>query len=229
MGTKIKSKTQLVKNKDNEKKVVADRTNKEDDSVFASCTFSSLGLHPTLCDQLRERMGFEGPTLVQAQAVPVVLSGRHALVNAATGTGKTIAYLAPIIHHLQSYEKRIERSDGTFALVLVPTRELCLQVHEILQKLLHLFHWIVPGYIMGGESRSKEEARLRKADSWRVTTTTLKHLKDKHSSCSYQLNSSTYRSRATNPTHAFDFKSLNSRFGTDCVLAVMSIIYRQYK
>lgn len=36
------------------------------------------------------------------------------LVNAATGTGKTIAYLAPIIHHLQSYDKRIERSDGTF-------------------------------------------------------------------------------------------------------------------
>lgn len=48
------------------------------------------------------------------------------------------------------------------ALVLVPTRELCLQVHEILQKLLHRFHWIVPGYIMGGESRSKEKARLRK-------------------------------------------------------------------
>lgn len=36
------------------------------------------------------------------------------LVNAATGTGKTIAYLAPIIHHLQSYDKRIDRSDGTF-------------------------------------------------------------------------------------------------------------------
>jgi len=48
------------------------------------------------------------------------------------------------------------------ALVLVPTRELCLQVYEILQKLLHRFHWIVPGYVMGGENRSKEKARLRK-------------------------------------------------------------------
>ncbi|CAI8606238.1 unnamed protein product [Vicia faba] len=162
MGTKMKSKTQAVKNKDNNKKAVGNGTNKEYNGVFVSCTFSSLGLHPTLCDQLRERMGFEGPTLVQAQAIPIVLSGRHALVNAATGTGKTIAYLAPIIHHLQSNEKRIERSDGTFALVLVPARELCLQVHEILQKLLHRFHWIVPGYIMGGESRSKEKARLRK-------------------------------------------------------------------
>lgn len=48
------------------------------------------------------------------------------------------------------------------ALVLVPTHELCVQVYEILQKLLHRFHWIVPGCVMGGESRSKEKARLRK-------------------------------------------------------------------
>ncbi|KAF8393663.1 hypothetical protein HHK36_021909 [Tetracentron sinense] len=133
-----------------------------DNEIFASCSFASLGLDPTLCEQLRDRMGFEVPTLVQAQAIPVTLSGRHVLVNAATGTGKTIAYLAPIIHHLQNYDPRIERSDGTFALVLVPTRELCMQVYEILQKLLHRFHWIVPGYIMGGENRSKEKARLRK-------------------------------------------------------------------
>lgn len=50
------------------------------------------------------------------------------------------------------------------ALVLVPTRELCMQVYEILQKILHRFHWIVPGYIMGGENRSKEKARLRKGN-----------------------------------------------------------------
>lgn len=148
--------------------------------VFASCSFSSLGLDSNLCDQLRERLGFEVPTLVQAQAIPVILSGRHALVNAATGTGKTIAYLAPIVHHLQSYENRIQRSDGTFALVLVPTRELCLQVYEILQKLLHRFHWIVPGYIMGGENRSKEKARLRKGISILIATPgrLLDHLKN---------------------------------------------------
>lgn len=148
--------------------------------VFASCSFSSIGLDSNLCDQLRERLGFEVPTVVQAQAIPVILSGRHALVNAATGTGKTIAYLAPIIHHLQSYDHRIQRSDGTFALVLVPTRELCLQVYEILQKLLHRFHWIVPGYIMGGENRSKEKARLRKGISILIATPgrLLDHLKN---------------------------------------------------
>ncbi|KAJ8764178.1 hypothetical protein K2173_005103 [Erythroxylum novogranatense] len=138
--------------------------------LFASCSFSSLGLHPTLCQQLLERMGFEAPTLVQAEAIPVILSGRHVLVNAATGTGKTVAYLAPIIHLLQSYSPKIDRSHGSFALVLVPTRELCLQVYEILQKLLHRFHWIVPGYVMGGENRSKEKARLRRGISILVAT-----------------------------------------------------------
>lgn len=149
-------------------------------SVFASCSFSSLGLHQNLCDQLKERLGFEVPTQVQAKAIPVVLSGRHVLVNAATGTGKTVAYLAPIIHQLQSFDTRIQRADGTFALVLVPTRELCTQVYEILQKLLHRFHWIVPGYIMGGENRSKEKSRLRKGVSILIATPgrLLDHLKN---------------------------------------------------
>lgn len=163
-----------------------ERLNEEDDrtgkgtEIFASCSFSSLGLHPTLCNQLRERMGFEAPTLIQAQAIPVILSGRHVLVNAATGTGKTVTYLAPIIHHLHAFSPRIDRSYGTFALVLVPTRELCLQVYETLQKLLHRFHWIVPGYVMGGENRVKEKARLRKGISILIATPgrLLDHLKN---------------------------------------------------
>ncbi|KAF3439721.1 hypothetical protein FNV43_RR17999 [Rhamnella rubrinervis] len=148
--------------------------------VFASCSFSSTGLNPTLCEQLKERMGFEAPTQVQARAIPVILSGRHVLVNAATGTGKTVAYLAPVVHHLQNYNPRIQRSDGTFALVLVPTHELCLQVYEVLQKLLHRFHWIVPGCIMGGENRSKEKARLRKGITILIATPgrLLDHLKN---------------------------------------------------
>ncbi|XP_042379212.1 DEAD-box ATP-dependent RNA helicase 17-like [Zingiber officinale] len=148
--------------------------------LFASCSFDDLGLHPTLCQHLRDKMGFQVPTKIQAQAIPVVISGRHSLVNAATGTGKTIVYLAPIVHLLQTYEPRIQRSDGTYALVLVPTRELCMQVYEILQKLLHCFHWIVPGYIMGGENRAKEKARLRKGISILIATPgrLLDHLKN---------------------------------------------------
>ncbi|GMP37028.1 hypothetical protein CsSME_00008915 [Camellia sinensis var. sinensis] len=169
---------QKKKNKSNNTTTTTTKTQNND--VFSSCSFSSLGLQSSLCDQLRDRMGFEFPTLIQAQAIPVILSGRHVLVNAATGTGKTVVYLAPIIHHLQKYDPRIQRSHGTFALVLVPTHELCMQVYEILRKLLHRFHWIVPGYIMGGENRSKEKARLRKGISILVATPgrLLDHLKN---------------------------------------------------
>ncbi|CAM8917601.1 unnamed protein product [Rhodiola kirilowii] len=162
------------------KKAVEKKKESNEKEIFAACSFASLGLEPTLCDQLRERMGFEAPTVVQAQAIPVILAGRHVLVNAATGTGKTVTYLAPIIHHLHKFSPRIERSDGTFALVLVPTHELCMQVYEILQKLLHRFHWIVPGYVMGGESRNKEKARLRKGISILIATPgrLLDHLKN---------------------------------------------------
>ncbi|KAH9609995.1 hypothetical protein KSS87_001704 [Heliosperma pusillum] len=151
---------------------------KNTDNVFASCSFSSLALQSSLCDELKEKLGFDSPTQIQAEAIPVILSGRHVLVNAQTGSGKTIVYLAPIIHYL--LQRRIQRADGTFALVLVPTRELCTQVYEILQKLLHRFNWIVPGYLMGGENRSKEKARLRKGISILVATPgrLLDHLKN---------------------------------------------------
>ncbi|KAL1825329.1 hypothetical protein DCAR_0313477 [Daucus carota subsp. sativus] len=153
-----------------------------DDKVFASCTFETLGLHTRLCNILEEKLGFKVPTHIQAQAVPVILSGKHVLVNAATGTGKTLVYLAPVVHHLllQNDKQRINRADGTYALVLVPTHELCMQVYETLDKMLHRLHWLVPGYIMGGESRAKEKARLRKGVSILVSTPgrLLDHLKN---------------------------------------------------
>lgn len=149
------------------------------DGVFADCSFADLGLNPILSEQLEGRMGFKVPTLIQKQSIPIILSGCDVLVNAGTGTGKTIVYLAPIIHHMQAYVPRINRSDGTYALVLVPTHELCTQVYKVLQKLLHRFHWIVPGYIMGGDNRSKEKARLRKGITVLVATPgrLLDHLK----------------------------------------------------
>uniref|UniRef100_A0A0D9WBY3 ATP-dependent RNA helicase n=1 Tax=Leersia perrieri TaxID=77586 RepID=A0A0D9WBY3_9ORYZ len=162
MAKKLGSKSPATKKKEEE--------DKDKEGLFASCSFSDLGLHPTLCAHLQDKMGFQAPTRIQSQAIPVAMSGQHMLVKAATGTGKTLAYLAPIVHLLQMREPRVERTDGTFALVLVPTRELCLQVYGIAQQLVHRFHWIVPGYIMGGENRAKEKARLRKGISILIAT-----------------------------------------------------------
>ena len=87
--------------------------------------FSALGLSDTITSALAE-MGFEEPTPIQTAAIPVLLTGKDVLGQAATGTGKTAAFALPLI---EKYV--VEQEKGLPAvLVLTPTRELCLQVAE---------------------------------------------------------------------------------------------------
>ena len=75
-------------------------------------------------------MGFKRPTPIQAEAIPLVMQGRDLIACAQTGTGKTAAFLLPIFHRL------LEEGVGkTRALVLVPTRELAVQVEEDVREL----------------------------------------------------------------------------------------------
>jgi len=87
---------------------------------------------------------------------------RNCFIKSQTGSGKTLAYLLPVVHKLQQMSPPPSRSDGTFALILAPTRELCSQIHEVLATLTKPFIWLVPGCISGGERRKSEKARLRK-------------------------------------------------------------------
>ncbi|GBN54758.1 putative ATP-dependent RNA helicase CG8611, partial [Araneus ventricosus] len=75
---------------------------------------------------------------------------------------KTLAYAIPIVQKLQDMQPKIKRCDGVYALIIVPTRELALQCFEIFSKLTKSFTWIVPGYLIGGEKKKSEKARLRK-------------------------------------------------------------------
>jgi ATP-dependent RNA helicase DeaD len=88
-------------------------------------TFAGLELRPELIRAL-SGLGYEEPTPIQQQAVPVLLAGRDALGQAATGTGKTAAFALPILQRLRTGE----RSRDPVALILVPTRELAMQVSE---------------------------------------------------------------------------------------------------
>ncbi len=91
--------------------------------------FSTLGLSPSLCTPL-VRLGYARPTPVQAESIPVVLSGRDLLARAQTGTGKTAAFGLPMIDRLLLRDPRPTQSRKPRGLVLVPTRELAQQVHK---------------------------------------------------------------------------------------------------
>jgi ATP-dependent RNA helicase RhlE len=86
--------------------------------------FSQLKLHASLLEGLRD-LGFHQPTPIQSDAIPPALEGRDVLACAMTGSGKTVAFLLPILHHLIGKPRRTTR-----ALVLTPTRELAAQILE---------------------------------------------------------------------------------------------------
>ena len=91
-------------------------------------TFADLGLDERLLDAL-DKLGFESPTPIQAEAIPPLLAGRDVIGRARTGSGKTAAYGLPLLH-------RISESTGAVrALVLAPTRELALQVTDAIRDL----------------------------------------------------------------------------------------------
>ena len=91
--------------------------------------FSGLNLHPSLLRGLKD-LGFPRPTPIQADAIPPAMAGRDLLACAMTGSGKTAAFLLPILHKL------MDRPRGTTrALILTPTRELAAQILEDLNDL----------------------------------------------------------------------------------------------
>lgn len=130
--------------------------------VFTGLPMDSIGLHPHLVKTLADLLGINELTSVQQRAVPIALEGRDILVRSQTGSGKTLAYALPIVQQLQEIRPKITRTDGIYALVIVPTRELAIQTLEVFTKLLKPFTWLVPTYITGGEKRKSEKARLRK-------------------------------------------------------------------
>ncbi|MGZ5100727.1 MAG: DEAD/DEAH box helicase, partial [Usitatibacter sp.] len=87
--------------------------------------FAALGLDPKLVSALTT-LGYEEPTPIQKESIPPLIAGRDLLGQAATGTGKTAAFALPILQRIVNEG----RGQGPTALVLVPTRELAMQVSE---------------------------------------------------------------------------------------------------
>ncbi|HUD72664.1 MAG TPA: DEAD/DEAH box helicase [Dongiaceae bacterium] len=116
--------------------------------------FSKLPLHPDLQRAIKE-MGFLRPTPIQEAAIPPAVEGRDLLACAMTGSGKTAAFLLPILNRLASKPRGMTR-----ALVLTPTRELAAQILEHLEELA--VHSPVTGAaVFGGTGMAPQEHALR--------------------------------------------------------------------
>jgi len=99
------------------------------ESTAPSGGFETFALSPELQKVIKE-LGYEEPTPIQRETIPHLLAGRDVLGQAATGTGKTAAFSLPLVERL---ERSAREPFGTRALVLVPTRELAMQVAEAIR------------------------------------------------------------------------------------------------
>ena len=119
--------------------------------------FSNLGLDPKLMQTLTD-LGYEEPTPIQREAIPALLTGRDLIGQAATGTGKTAAFALPMLQRIAEFGK--DRAHPS-ALVLVPTRELAMQVAEAMHKYgQKLKITVMPIY--GGHSFSQQQRMLER-------------------------------------------------------------------
>lgn len=142
--------------------------------------FEAIGISNGIAKQLDEKLQISKPTQVQSLSIPHLLKGGDVLVQSQTGSGKTLglllmrllhlavtyfatAFLLPILNSLVAESRpRVTREMGTLALVLSPTRELCLQTHAVFSRLTQRYPQIVAGVVMGGQKMKSEKASLRK-------------------------------------------------------------------
>lgn len=115
--------------------------------------FREMGL-PTLLNDALDRLSFTQPTPIQAQAIPLALQDKDILGSAQTGTGKTLAFIIPLL-------VRLMKSEQETALVLTPTRELAQQVMNIVLQLLGNNPAIKAALLIGGEPIFKQFNQLR--------------------------------------------------------------------
>ena len=124
-------------------------------------TFASLGLSPNLCIAA-ERAGWTQPTPIQEQGIPCILQGQDVLATAATGSGKTAAYGLGLLQLLQASEAlqtSHSKRRSIRILVIVPTRELAVQVGQVFKELAS--HALRVTTVFGGVSINPQMLALR--------------------------------------------------------------------
>ncbi|MGB3616937.1 MAG: DEAD/DEAH box helicase, partial [Catalinimonas sp.] len=139
----------------------------EEETPAADVSFDDFPLSETLHESIAA-MGYNDPTPVQKQAIPVLLAGRDMIACAQTGTGKTAAYLIPVINHIVS-----EPQEGTECLIVAPTRELVKQIDQQIDGFAYftgVTSAAIYGGSTGGEVFSRQSGALKKGADIIVAT-----------------------------------------------------------
>lgn len=117
-------------------------------------TFQDLNISEPLCELLRQH-GIEEPTSVQEQAIPAVRSGKDLMVQSRTGTGKTLAFLLPV---MEKIKKGVPTAQ---ALIVVPTRELAVQISKV-ASIVGQTADVTSLVIYGGQDIERQKEKLRR-------------------------------------------------------------------
>lgn len=122
--------------------------------------FESLGISKNICNLLKKK-GIKEPTEIQEKVIPFLLSGGDLIAKSETGTGKTLAFILPII-------EKVYRGSKEKTLIFVPTRELCMQINEVI-KSVDIENKVIVTLIYGGRELS-ENRRLEKDSNIIIAT-----------------------------------------------------------
>lgn len=136
---------------------------------LSQTAFTQLALHPLVQQALADKH-FEYCTPIQARSLPHTLQGRDIAGQAQTGTGKTIAFLTALFHHLLTHNTEPKPRSHIRALVLAPTRELAVQIHQDAQHLAQICHLSI-GLAYGGDGYEKQLKALEQGVDILIGTT----------------------------------------------------------
>ncbi|EDS26949.1 conserved hypothetical protein [Culex quinquefasciatus] len=110
--------------------------------------------------EVLRKLGFEKPTPIQCQAIPAVMSGRDLIGIAKTGSGKTLAFILPMFRHVLD-QPPLEEAEGPIAIIMSPTRELCMQIGKDIKKFAKSLN-LRAVCVYGGTGISEQIAELKR-------------------------------------------------------------------
>ena len=117
-------------------------------------SFAALGVIPALTEVLNKQ-GIKVATPVQEKAIPAIFKGRDVIAKSQTGTGKTLAYLLPLVQRIQTERDEVQ------ALILTPTRELSKQVFDVLKSLASV-RGVDAADVIGGRTIENQIQKLKR-------------------------------------------------------------------